>query len=155
MHEILLTKKKLESTKMKKLLCLLLALTLAAPQTFAECSKPVITLTEGQVAPCKGYLFSPTKEQEVRILTEDYSLLQEKLELKDKQIELLRKDVNSVEFIIKKEQEKSELWRNAAELSTTQLVKMQESKGSRDILMILAGVLITVGAGYAVGQASK
>lgn len=137
---------------MKRIISLLIAFSFSVSTTFGECGKPVITLNEGEKAPCKGFLFSPAKEQEIRLLDEDYNLLKQEVELKNKTIELLKKDISSVDFMIKKEQEKSELWRSAAELSTKNLVQIQDSKGNRDLLMILTGVLITVGAGYALGQ---
>ncbi len=141
---------------MKTLISLLLTISLVVPvQAFGECNKPVVTLNQGEVAPCKGYLFSPTKEQEVRVLNEDYSLLQQELTLKNKQIDLYKKDMSDVDFMIGKERDKAELWRKAAEDSTKQLVEVKEGQGKRDWLMILAGVALTVGAGYAVGQAAN
>lgn len=140
---------------MKKFLKILLISMLISSNVLAECEKPVITLYQGQVAPCKGFLFSPTKEQEVRMLNEDYTLLQQELILKNKQIDLYKKDISDVDFMVGKEREKSELWRKAAEDSTKQLVEVKEGQGKRDWLMILAGVALTVGAGFAVGQAAN
>ena len=140
---------------MKNLLKILLTLTLISSNVLADCEKPVITLTQGQQAPCKGFLFSPQKEQEVRMLNEDYTLLQQELTLKNKQIDLYKKDISDVDFMIQKERDKSELWRKAAEDSTKQLVDIKEGQGRRDWLMIFAGIALTVGAGYAVGQAAN
>ena len=81
--------------------------------------------------------------------------MKQEIELKDLKLNLLSKDIKDTEFIIKKEQEQAELWRKRAEESTLLLTKKQDSQGLRDWGMVLLGVLITVGAGYAVGQASK
>lgn len=81
--------------------------------------------------------------------------MKQEIELKDLKIKLLATDIKDTEFIIKKEQEQAELWRKRAEESTLLLTKKQDSQGLRDWGMVLLGVLITVGAGYAVGQASK
>ena len=81
--------------------------------------------------------------------------MKQEIELKDLKIKLLATDIKDTEFIIKKEQEQAELWRKRAEESTLLLTKKQDNQGLRDWGMVLLGVLITVGAGYAVGQASK
>lgn len=138
-----------------RLLSLLLSISLALPAHATECSKPVTLLNEGTPAPCKGFLFSPEKESEVRLMNEDSKLMKQEIELKDLKLNLLSKDIKDTEFIIKKEQEQAELWRKRAEESTLLLTKKQDSQGLRDWGMVLLGVLITVGAGYAVGQASK
>lgn len=140
---------------MKKLLSLLLATSLALPAQATECSKPVTLLNEGTPAPCKGFLFSPEKESQIRLMDIDYNLMKQELELKDVKIKLLTKDIKDTEFIIKREQDQSELWRKRAEESTLLLTKKEDSQGRRDWVMLLLGVVITVGAGYAVGQASK
>lgn len=139
---------------MKKLLCLVLAIMIPF-QTFAECPKPVTLLEQGASAPCSGFLFSKEKEKEVRLMNEDYSLVKQELEIKNKKIDILMYDRTLSDNIIEKERSKSELWRITAEKSTLELVKVNEDQGNRDLLMILLGVVVTVGAGYAVGQASK
>ncbi len=82
-------------------------------------------------------------------------MVKQEVDLKDLQIKLLSKDIKDTEFIIMKEREQAELWRKRAEESTLLLTKKQDSQGLRDWGMLLLGVVITVGAGYAVGQASK
>lgn len=82
-------------------------------------------------------------------------MVKQEVELKDLQIKLLSKDIKDTEFIIQKEREQAELWRKRAEESTLLLTKKQDNQGLRDWGMLLLGVVITVGAGYAVGQASK
>lgn len=156
MLEQIRTRKKLRSINMKKLLTLLLSFTLAFPiQTVAECVKSVTLLENGASAPCRGFLFTPEKEQEVRLLSEDYTYLKQETELKDKKIELLVKDIKDTEFIIKRERDQTELWRKTAEDSTLKLTQKEDRQGRRDWIFLLMGVALTVGAGWAVGQASK
>lgn len=140
---------------MKKLLSLLLSVSLALPAYATECSKPVTQLNEGTPAPCRGFLFSPDKESEVRLVVEDSKLMKQEIELKDLKIKLLVNDIKDTEFIIGKEKEQAELWRKRAEESTLLLTKKQDGQGRRDWVMLLMGVALTVGAGYAVGQASR
>ena len=136
---------------MKKLLCLVLAVCMSTT-AFAECTKPVTLLEQGAQAPCNGFLFTKEKEKEVRLMAEDYKLVLEELEYKNKKIELTLKDLRLSDDIIQKERDKGELWRLTAEKSTLELVKSNEGQGKRDIWMILLGVGLTVGAGYALGQ---
>lgn len=124
-------------------------------QSFAECVKPVTALEQGASAPCRGYLFTPEKEKEIRLLNEDSKLLKEEITYKDSKIKLLSSNLFLADEILQKEREKTELWRITAEKSTLELVKVNEGQGRRDLYMILLGVVVTVGAGYAVGQASK
>src|SRR5690606_28862076 len=133
---------------MKKLLCLVLAVCMSTT-AFANCPKPVTSLEQGAQAPCSGFLFSKEKEREVRLMAEDYKLLQEEVEIKNKKLELTLKDLRLSDDIILKERERAELWRLTAEKSTLELVKVNENRGNRDLLMILLGVVVTVGAGYA------
>src|SRR5690606_4199718 len=118
-------------------------------------NKPVTTLEQGAPAPCRGYLFTPEKQKEVQLMNEDYNLVKEELELKNLKIKSYVQDQKDADFIIAKEREQSELWRKRAEESTLLLIKKEDSQGRRDWMMLLLGVVITVGAGYAVGQASK
>lgn len=140
---------------MKKLLCQLLSSCILATSAKAECLKPVTFLEQGATVPCSGFLFSKEKEKEVRLMSEDYKLLQEELEIKNKKLELTLKDLKLSDDIVAKEREKTELWRLTAEKSTLELVKATENRTNRDLLMLLLGVVVTVGAGYAVGQVSK
>lgn len=42
-----------------------------------ECTKPVTVIKKGQAAPCDGFLFSPKKEQEVRIKVQSTEILEQ------------------------------------------------------------------------------
>lgn len=54
--------------------------------SYAICDKNVYHLVKDQKAPCEGYLFSPEKEQEVRIKIKTYDYL---LKYNDKQKEII------------------------------------------------------------------
>lgn len=124
-------------------------------QAMAECANSVTALDQGASAPCRGYLFSPQKEKEMRLLNEDFKILKEELVYKDSKIKVLSDNLRLSDDILQKERERTELWRVTAEKSTLELVKTNEGQGRRDLYMILLGVLVTVGAGYAVGQVAK
>lgn len=141
---------------MSKLVVLLLSLSLAIPTpAYAKCERQVKVLDVGDKAPCRGFLFSPEKELEIRLIVQDKGLLNQELEYKNKKIDLLLKDLIVVDSIIEKERQKSELWRIRAEESTLKLVESEEGRGKRDFWFVVLGVALTVGAGYAVGAASR
>ena len=121
----------------------------------ADCSKPVTYLPNGTPAPCDGYLFSPDKERELRLINEDNKYLKQESELKDKMLGNYKLQVETLESIAEKERKKSELWQNRAETITEKYVAQEEGRGFRDWLFLIGGVVLTIGAGYAVGQASK
>jgi len=70
-------------------------------------------------------------------------------------MELYKKELQTTEQIVEKEQKKAELWREAAETSTKKYIESEENRGKRDWLFLISGVVLTVAAGYAVGAASK
>jgi hypothetical protein len=141
---------------MNKLAVLILSLSLAIPTpVYAKCEKQVKLLNVGDKAPCRGFLFSPEKELDIRIVIQESELQDKEIEYKDKKIKLLLKDLTVVDSIIDKERQKSELWRIRAEESTLKLVESEQGRGKRDFWFVVLGVALTVGAGYAVGQAAK
>jgi len=141
---------------MKRFLTLLLVVSLCLPvQAMADCPKPVTLLDEGAPAPCRGFLFTPQKELEVRILNEDNKLLNDEIKFKDLKIDKLGKSLTESDKIIDLEKQKTELWRSKAEDSTKKLIESEDGRGKRDLLFVILGVALTVGAGFAVGAASK
>lgn len=123
--------------------------------SFAGCLKPVTPINKGDKADCTGFLFSPEKELELRQLREEYKFILEQTSLYIKQKELYQKELKETEEIVSKEREKAELWRKVAEDTTLKYSKLEENRGKRDWLFLAAGVLLTIGSGYALGQASK
>jgi hypothetical protein len=138
----------------KKLLALIIALTMPINSFAAECSVPVKFLEEGSPAPCRGYLFSQEKELQVRIMAKDYSLIKDELDSLNKMVEKLQKRDQESEKILNLEMQKTELWKVRAEDITVKYVSVEENRGKRDLMFILMGVGLTVLAGWAVGQAS-
>lgn len=131
-------------------------LTLFAYSTsvFADC-KPVTPLAQGEQAPCTGFLFSPAKERELRLLNEEYQALLESSKLYIQQRDLYKKEVEQTEVIVDKERQKAELWRKIAEDTTLKYTEVEANRGRRDWLFLIGGVVLTIGAGYAIGQAAK
>lgn len=141
---------------MKKIIGLILSLYLICPPTArAACDRPVISLKEGEAAPCRGFLFTPEKESQMRILDQDYSLLKEESLAKDEIITRLKKSIKESDSIIEKEQQKTNLWQIRAEDSTTKLMKLDQNRTTRDIIMVGAGVLLVVLSAWAAGQVNK
>jgi hypothetical protein len=139
---------------MKKLMALILALSLPLNSFAAECSAPVKLLEEGSSAPCRGYLFSPEKELEVRIKYKEHSLIKDELDSLNKMVEKLQKRDAESEKILQLEVEKTELWKTRAEDVTLKYTTVEENRGKRDLLFVLLGVGLTVLAGWSMGQAA-
>jgi hypothetical protein len=140
---------------MKRILVLILLLSMPLNSFSMECPTSVKLLEEGTPAPCRGFLFSPNKELEVRILKQEHTLQTLELENIQKMLEKFKlKDLN-YEEIIEKEQQKTELWRTKAEEATQKLIASESGRTTRDVLFIGLGILLTVGAGYAIGQVAR
>lgn len=137
---------------MKKLLSLLLAVSLAySSTTQAVCSKPVTLLDQGAPAPCKGFLFSPEEEQRMYLLDQNSKLMQQQLDLQSKWIDSSKKTIDDFNVIVDRERQQSELWRNAAIDATQKLTKEENGRSTRDFLMVVLGVVMTLGSGFAIG----
>ena len=137
----------------KKVVHVITLLVFLTSQIGYSCDKPVTYLEKETVAPCTGYLFSPQKELEVRLIVQNQSYIKQENELLNKKVQLLMENSQFLEEIVKKEQEKAELWRVRAIESTEKLVASEEGRGKRDWLFLISGVVLTVAAGFAVGQA--
>lgn len=138
---------------MSKTLSLILVMAFST-KALADC-KPVTPIQAGEVAPCPGYIFSPAKELELRQEHEDYKFSQEQIKLYLQQKETYKQLLEASDKIAEKEATKAELWRKAAEDSTTQYVKLEEARTTRDYMFLVAGIGLTVLSGWALGQASK
>lgn len=137
---------------MKKLLCLVLAVSMIHSTSYAiSCPKPVTLLDQGVPAPCHGFLFSPEEEERVYLLDQNNKLLQQQLDLQAKYIESANKSLADFSVIVDREKHESELWRNAAVDATQKLVKEDDARSRRDFMMIGLGVLMTLASGFAVG----
>lgn len=140
---------------MKKIMALLVSLSLAVNCLATECSVPVKSLEEGSPAQCKGFLFSPAKELEVRLMKKDYDLYKLEVETTNAIIDRYQKKEFEFEKVIELESKKADLWKTRAEDITLKYVSLEENRGRRDFMFILAGVGLTVLSAWAMGQAAQ
>lgn len=138
---------------MSKILPLILVCAFSS-KALADCS-PVTPLNAGDAAPCQGFLFTPAKELQLRLMNEDYKYLKEQTDLYIQQKELYKKELETTQQIADKEAQKAELWRHQAEDSTQKLTQMQDRQGYRDWAFLLSGIALTTLAAWSVGQAHK
>lgn len=124
-------------------------------QTLAECVKPVQYLQSGDRATCTGYLFSPAKELELRIKNEEYKLLTEQTRLYIQQLEFYKKELEVNDKLIKKQEEKTELWRTATETYSDKYLQLKEKQQSQEYYFFGAGVLATLLTTLSVAQLTK
>lgn len=136
-------------------MALLVSLSLAVNCLATECVVPVKTLEEGSPSPCKGFLFSPAKELEVRLMKKDYELYKLEVETTNAIIDRYKKKEYEFEKIVELESKKTELWKTRAEDITLKYVTIEENRGRRDFMFVLTGIGLTVLAGYAIGQAAQ
>lgn len=61
--------------------------------TFAECNKAVTYLKKNEITKCSGYLFSPEKEQEVRIKIDQFEPMEKLIKNQDELISVLNQRV--------------------------------------------------------------
>lgn len=140
---------------MKNIMAFLVSLSLAINCFATECSVPVKALEEGSPAPCKGFLFSPAKELEVRLMKKDYELYKLEVETTNAIIDRYMKKEYEFEKVIELEAKKADLWKTRAEDITLKYVSLEENRGRRDFMFILAGVGLTVLSAWAIGQAAQ
>lgn len=139
---------------MKKIVALLICLSLPLQSFGSECSVPVKLLEQGSLSPCRGYLFSPEKELEVRIKLQEHSLLQSEIATLTKIVDRLKLKDEESNKILELEIRKTELWKTRAEDITSKYVGLQEGSHKKDMGLVLLGVAITVFAGWSMGQAA-
>lgn len=139
---------------MKKLLAILITLSMPL-NSFADCPKPVTSLEEGAKAPCTGYLFTPEKELEVRLMKKESDLLKAETENLNLMVDKYEKKEVEYTKIIDLQIDKTELWKTKAEDITLKYVAVEENRTKRDFGFILMGIGLTVLAGWSMGQASR
>lgn len=137
---------------MFKTIALTLALTMSARAV--ACDVPVTPLNQGDKAPCTGYLFSPEEEQKLRIQNEDYKVLLEESKIYIQEKDTYKKELTDQQEINDKKQKEVDLWKQQADSAIQKYVEQQERQSIRDWVFLISGVLLTVAAGYAVGQAN-
>lgn len=139
---------------MKTLMALLLVLSMPL-NSFAECTVPVKLLEEGATAPCRGFLFTPEKELQVRMLKKEYDLLGAETQNLNLMVDKYKKKDIEFNKIIELESQKTELWKTRAEDVTLKYVTVEESRTKRDFVFILMGMGLTVLGAWAAGQVSR
>lgn len=79
---------------MKQLLSFFIIISFSIQSLATECSGPVTYLLEGQKTSCNGYLFSPEKEQEVRLMYNAYPVLEDVSKKQDELITTLNQRID-------------------------------------------------------------
>lgn len=133
---------------MKTSICLVLALTFPI-NSYADCAKPVTLLEQGASAPCRGYLFTPEEELQVRIIKKNSLLDQQEIEGLNNIVDRLQKKDSNNEAILKDKDQQIDLWKVRAEDSTLKLVKYDENKQTRDALLVGSGFLLAMLSAWA------
>lgn len=140
---------------MNKVIATILAFTLSGQVVAEECQAPVTAIQVGAVANCAGFLFSPSKEAEVRFKVLDYGLLLEQSKLYLQQKDLYQKAAKTSEEIATKEATKAELWRTRAEESTQKLTETQERQSTRDSVFFGLGLFTSILTVFALHNVTK
>jgi hypothetical protein len=135
----------------KIILAILLVLNMPL-SVLAECVKPVMALEQGAPAPCKGFLFSPQKELEVRLMTREVELLKSEAEALNLIVDKYSKKDVEYNKIIDLHISRTELWKTKAEDITLKYVTIEEKRTKRDFGFILVGIGLTVLSAWALGQ---
>ena len=134
---------------------MLFSLILSTALISAPCQRPVTYLAIGEPAPCNGFLFSTEKELELRLMKETFEYLEQRNQLLDTQVSLLNKKINSYEDLLAVENKKTEIWKAEYEKTYKELKKQETSSKFKEYVLVLTGVLITVGSGWALGQVNN
>jgi hypothetical protein len=140
---------------MKKLVSILLVNCIFSNVVLASCLNPVQYLTKGAIANCDGFLFSIEKEQELRLIKEDYKLLKIENEALKHKDDLYSKQLEISDQIAQKEAQKAELWRQRAEDITLKYVTVENNKPNRDYMFFGLGIITTILTGYVWGLSHK
>jgi len=140
-----------QEINMKKLITIIILLSYV--NSFAvECKQEVTYLLEGQTSPCNGFLFSPAMELKVRLLNDENLFLIDQAKIKDQKVQIYIDQLKLSDDIYQKEQQKSTLWRTAAEDATEKLVKTDSNRGWRDFTFIVVGIGLTCLGAWSLGQ---
>jgi len=115
----------------------------------------VYLLEKGQQAPFRGFIFDLYKEAEIRSKLEDYKLLKEKESILNSEIINYKELLENTEVVLKKEQEKTVIWKNSAEECTEKYIKTVDSRSNRDMMFLGFGVLLTLTSSYIVASVFK
>lgn len=132
-----------EGEIMKLFIVSLLCWSLIVPPIMAAdvCAQPVQPLNMGQSAPCTGFLFSPAKEKQVRLINDDYSFTKQEVDVLSKQKVFLQSQLNDLQGVVNDQKKEINIWRLDDINNSQKLVKVEEGRGTRDALFFGGGVL--------------
>ena len=126
---------------MKKLMCMIMALTVFSSSAFAgDC-----TWTLGVKKAEGGYLYSDSCHARVGVTlrdNDDYKV----------EVEALRKTIDTQKLIIDKADERTILWRNESYEQFERLQKQQSLNNYEKTLWFVLGIVVTSAAVYGAGQ---
>lgn len=130
---------------MKKLLIVILSWGLISPPALGDdCASPVVPISKGAVASCTGFLFSPSKEQQVRLVNDDYDFMKQQVDILSKQKAFTQGQVDDLQSAVDSQKKEINLWRTDDINNSQKLIKAEEGRGTRDALFLGGGVLITL-----------
>jgi hypothetical protein len=133
---------------MKKLLAIIMCVCVLSSTT-AYAEGPVRLLKDNPFTPTtNGWFFTDTQEQKLRFRLVEGNYFEEEIKLLNANI-LLQKSLNQ------SQEEISEKYRAAWLQSDEQLTKVLKKQNRTKFFYLVSGILLTVGAGLALGFASK
>ncbi len=125
---------------MKKLVSLVLALSMLSSTAFAECKWATgVTKIEG------GYFYSNECHGRVGMLVKD-------LEDRETEVAALRKTIELKDLVITKADERTILWRNESYEQFDRLQKQASLSRKNETLWFILGIVVTSAAVYGAGQ---
>lgn len=79
------------------------------------------------------------------------------MDLKDreKQVEELNKALDLKNVVIESERDRAQMWRNTSYKLEDRMSTMERIKRDHELLYFGLGILVTIGSGWALGQAAK
>lgn len=108
------------------------------------CADPVSPLSKGAPSPCTGFLFSPSKEHQVRLINDDYDFMKQEVDNLGKQKVFLQGQLNDLQGVVDDQKKEINIWRTDDINNSQKLVKAEEGRGTRDALFLGGGVVITL-----------
>lgn len=96
----------------------------------------------------KGFLYTPDCHREVGRISKEN-------EDRKEQAELYRKALDLKDIAMDAQRERADMWRDTSFKLEDKLSSIERFKRNNELLYFGLGVVLTVGAGWAVGQAAK
>ena len=96
----------------------------------------------------KGFLYSPDCHREVGKIVKENDDRKE-------QADAFRKALDLKDAVIDAQRQRADLWRDTSFKLEDRVSTIEEFKRNNELLYFGLGIVLTIGAGYAVGQAAK